>query len=166
VLEVGFGSGLTLQRAAARVPQGWAAGIDRSPTMLDIARGRNAAAIASGRVELKLGEMTALPYAGNCFDKAYAVQVINYVPDLLLGLQELCRVLRPGGRAALFFEPKDKFERAKALIDGIYTPYAADEVVSLLRQTGFARAWSETTILSRRPVQTEGICALGEKALS
>ena len=67
--------------------------------------------------------------------------------------------------AGLFIEPKEKFERAGMLIAGIYRPYAADELVSLLRQAGFARARAETALFSRGPVQTGGICALDEKAI-
>ena len=51
------------------------------------------------------------------------------------------------------------------LIAGIYRPYAADELVSLLRQAGFARARAETALFSRGPVQTGDICALDEKAI-
>ena len=163
VLEVGFGPGLAIQRVALLVPNGFVAGVDASETMLEIAQKRNAAGIAAGRAELKLGEMAALPYGDNWFDKVFAVQVINYLPDPLRGLKESYRVTKAGGRVAIFLEPKEKFEKVKGLIEGIYTPYAAEEVVGLLRQAGFARVWFETKKLSYGSAFGEGICTLGEK---
>ena len=50
VLEVGFGPGVALQRASARVIRGKLLGIDHSATMLAQARRRNRVAIAAGRM--------------------------------------------------------------------------------------------------------------------
>jgi ubiquinone/menaquinone biosynthesis C-methylase UbiE len=163
VLEVGFGPGLAIQHVATLVPDGVVAGVDASETMLEIAQKRNAAGIAAGRVALKLGEMAALPYGDNWFDKVFAVQVINYLPDPLRGLKESYRVTKAGGRVALFLEPKEKFEKVEGLIEGIYTPYTAEEVAGLLRQAGFVRAWFETKNLSYGSACAKGICTLGEK---
>lgn len=53
VLEVGFGPGLAMQKAATMASQGWGAGVDFSETMVQLARKRNASAIAAGRVDLQ-----------------------------------------------------------------------------------------------------------------
>ena len=55
VLEVGFGPGLAIERAAELASRGKVVGIDHSALMLREARLRNAKAIADGRVELLLG---------------------------------------------------------------------------------------------------------------
>jgi len=52
VLEIGFGPGIGIQRAALLVSEGLVIGIDHSEVMLRQASKRNAAAIAQGRVEL------------------------------------------------------------------------------------------------------------------
>ncbi len=163
VLEVGYGSGLTLQITARRVPQGYLAGVDSSQTMFGIASKRNARSIAAGRMELFVGSMEALSFPDNHFDKVYAVQVINYLPSLLQGLKELRRVTRPGGLAALFFEAKEKFERIRGLIEGIYRPYDPAEVVELLKQAGFVRSRFEAKEFVARRVRYTGLVALGEK---
>lgn len=162
VLEIGFGSGLTLQKAAQLVPQGFLAGVDSSGTMLEMARKRNAAVISTGRMELKAGEMERLPYADRCFNKAYAVQVLPYLPDPILALAELHRVLQPGGRAVLFYEPKDKFVRFEALVEGIYRLYTAEEGVGLLKQAGFNQVRAVVKEFVVRGFHYKGICILGE----
>ncbi len=163
VLEVGYGSGLTLQSTARRVPQGFVAGVDSSQTMFEIARKRNVRCITAGRMALYLGSMEALNFPDNHFDKAYAVQVINYLPDLLQGLIELRRVIKPGGRVALFFEAKEKFERIQGLIEGIYRPYDPAEVVAALKQASFARTWFEKKEFVDQKVHYTGLVALGER---
>ncbi len=159
MLEIGFGPGLGVQRLAALVPQGQVAGVDSSPVMLEAASRRNAAAIAAGRVELQLGSVTALPYADDCFDRGLAVQVINYLAEPLPGLREWRRVMKPGGRVAVFFEGPEKFERTRDMLAGIYTPYSEQEVMGLLEQAGFARIWFET----RQFLGARGICVPGER---
>lgn len=163
VLEVGFGSGLTLQTTARCVPQGFVAGVDLSETMYAIAQKRHAAAIGAGKVALYVAGMEALPFPDQHFDKVYAVQVINYLSDLLRGLKELYRVTKPGGRVALFFEDHAKFTRVKDLIDGIYQPYAEAEVVKLLEQAGFTRVRCESKTFIIKKMLYLGHVALGEK---
>jgi ubiquinone/menaquinone biosynthesis C-methylase UbiE len=163
VLEVGFGSGLTLQKALNQVPLCLAAGVDSSRTMVNIALKRNAGAVSAGSMDLKLGSMETLPYRDQFFDKVYAVQVIHFLSDPQQGIRELYRVVRPGGRVALYFEPKEKFVKYKPLLDGIYRPYSEEEVHDLLQQAGFARVWVETREFLLGKVHQKGICVLGEK---
>ncbi len=159
VLEIGFGPGLAIQKVAAIVSKGLAVGVDSSETMLKLAQKRNAASIAAGRVELKKGDISSLPYASESFDKALAVNVIYFLADPIANLQELHRVTKPGGRVALFLEAKEKLAKMGALLDGVYTLYTAEQVVQLLNQAGFTRAWFETRVFS----YGGGICVLGEK---
>jgi ubiquinone/menaquinone biosynthesis C-methylase UbiE len=159
VIEVGFGPGLAIQKVAAIVSKGLVAGVDSSETMLKLAQKRNAAGIAAGRVELKKGDVSSLPYASESFDRVLAVNVIYFLADPITNLQELHRVTKLGGRVALFLEEKEKLAKMGALLDGVYTLYAAEQVVQLLNQAGFTRAWFETTVFN----YGAGICVLGEK---
>jgi SAM-dependent methyltransferase len=54
VLEVGFGSGTDIRRIAARLLNGFVAGVDHSESMFRMASSKNAAAIRAGRVSLSL----------------------------------------------------------------------------------------------------------------
>src|SRR6266498_4281155 len=62
VLEIGFGPGVAIQYAAQQAVQGYVSGIDYSKAMVQLARKRNVAAIKSGRVDLRQGDVSSLPY--------------------------------------------------------------------------------------------------------
>jgi len=103
VLEIGFGPGVAIALLAARVRDGAIAGIDPSEAMLAQARARNAAAVAAGKVDLRLGEAAHLPFADACFDKVFAINSMQVWPDVGAGLRESHRVLRREGQLALAF---------------------------------------------------------------
>ncbi len=163
VLEVGYGSGQTMRLTAEHLPRGLVIGVDSSQTMYEMASKRNANWISKGRMKLYLGSMEALGFSEDYFDKVYAVQVINYLPDPLEGLKELYRVTKPGGHAALFFEAKEKFEKIQSLVEGIYHPYDPEEVLNLLRRAGFVHSWIESKEFVARKVKYTGLIAVGAK---
>src|SRR5262245_16525243 len=106
VLEVGFGPGVDVRRAAARAA--FVAGVDHSPEMVRQARRRNARAIAEGRVDLRVGEAGRLPFADGAFDKAFAINVAQFWDPMGAALAELRRVLAPGGLLVLAVQPRSK----------------------------------------------------------
>ena len=105
VLEVGFGPGVIIRRLSKLASAGHVAGIDPSREMLEQARTRNAAAIESGRVDLRRGSVESLPFDDNTFDKALAVNSMQVWPDSAAALREMQRVMKPGGKVALGFTP-------------------------------------------------------------
>jgi ubiquinone/menaquinone biosynthesis C-methylase UbiE len=88
VLEVGFGPGVVIQRLSKLATAGHVAGIDQSQEMVEQARARNATAIQSGRVDLRHGSVESLPFDGNSFDKALAINSMQLWPDATTGLRE------------------------------------------------------------------------------
>jgi len=97
VLDVGSGPGFLAENMAAIVgASGVVSGIDQSEPMVAMARER---CREQDWVDIQVGEATELPYQDGIFDAAVATQVYEYVQDVDLALRELCRVLRPGGRA-------------------------------------------------------------------
>lgn len=138
VLEVGFGPGVGIECAERRVTAGRVSGIDSSPTMVDVARRRNGAAIAAGRVDLCQGEAMHLPYASHSFDKVFSVHCIYFWKDPILTLQELRRVLVPGGRVAITVLPKARWLETKTVPPAdLFTLYDAFEIADLLEKAGF-----------------------------
>ncbi|MGE5646593.1 MAG: class I SAM-dependent methyltransferase [Acidobacteriota bacterium] len=105
VLEIGFGPGTEIKRAAQLACQGFVAGIDVSAVMLGQAQRRNRENIRQGRVELRLASMQEIPYPSQGFDKVFAVNSIQFATDLSQALKEIRRVLKPGGVAALAVQP-------------------------------------------------------------
>jgi len=106
VLEVGFGPGVAVARAAALAPEGKVVGVDHSELMLRQARRRNAKAISAGRVELILGSADALPRLEDRFDKVMAVNVYMFWKDPVSVLRGLRQVMSPGGVIALTLQPR------------------------------------------------------------
>ena len=105
VLEVGFGPGVGIQLLASQAFAGYVAGVDSSREMVAQATARNKKAIEGGWVDLQHGSATSLPFADNTFDKALAINSMHVWPDAIAGLQEMWRVIRPGGKVALGFTP-------------------------------------------------------------
>jgi len=97
VLEVGSGAGHALAHAAQQAYQGQVTGLDLSPTMLAAAARRNATAVRMDRVALVRGNLAALPFAAQGFDKIFSVHTLYFWPDPLDVLQSLIRVLAQRG---------------------------------------------------------------------
>jgi ubiquinone/menaquinone biosynthesis C-methylase UbiE len=96
VLEVGVGTG----KSFPYYPAGMSiTAIDFSPRMLEQARTH--AAHSQIVVDLREADVQGLPFADASFDTAIASCVFCSVPDPLLGLRELRRVLVPGGQLLL-----------------------------------------------------------------
>lgn len=136
VLEVGFGHGRTIQRAAEATPQGFVAGVDVSEQMMRMASRHNRRHITAGRVVLKLSDGTHLPFADCSFDKAYSVHVLYFWPQPQDQLREILRVLKPGGHLVMGFRTRSG-ERTADFPSSIYRFYEPDEVHSLLTCCGF-----------------------------
>ncbi len=98
VLEVGCGTGLNF---AHYPPEAQVLAIEPERAFRAMAHDRAIAAAAA--IEVIDGDVHALPFADGSFDAALVTLVFCSVPDAELGLQEVRRVVRPGGEV-LFFE--------------------------------------------------------------
>jgi len=156
VLEVGFGPGLAVARAAELASGGMVIGIDHSELMLRQARRRNAKAISAGRVELLLGSADALPRFEGRFDKVLAVNVYMFWKDPVSVLGGLRRVMNPGGVIALTTQPR----RRGATADD--TRAAAERMASSLRAARFDEV--RTEILEMAPVPAACVLARQSRA--
>jgi ubiquinone/menaquinone biosynthesis C-methylase UbiE len=96
VLECGAGTGLLLERFAAFARS--AKGIDLSPGMLAVARGRG--------LDVREASVTSIPFDGRSFDVTCSFKVLAHVPEIGRALAEMARVTRPGGVVvAEFYNP-------------------------------------------------------------
>jgi SAM-dependent methyltransferase len=83
-------------------PSGRAVGLEYSAAFLTIARELAEQEGLSERIELRLGDARALPFANGEFDLALAATVLRHIPGGDRGVAELARVAKPGGRVAVF----------------------------------------------------------------
>jgi ubiquinone/menaquinone biosynthesis C-methylase UbiE len=163
VLDVGCGGGSTVQRLAALASKGKVIGLDYSATSVEVSRETNAKEIDAGRVQIQRGSVAALPFPDRTFDIVTAVETHYYWPDLPANVQEILRVLKPGGTFVLIAETYRG--GPLRLLYGIIMPLLRATFLSdaehrdLLMGAGFAAV--ATAHRSRR----NWICAMGRKPM-
>ena len=98
VVDVGCGAGIDSLIAAKKVgPDGRVIGVDMTPSMLKKAR-RAAEEAGLKNVEFRQGYAEALTVVDGWADVIISNGVLNLMPDKAAALEEMSRVLKPGGR--------------------------------------------------------------------
>jgi 2-polyprenyl-6-hydroxyphenyl methylase/3-demethylubiquinone-9 3-methyltransferase len=95
VLEVGCGGGLICEDLARRGAT--MVGIDPSAQALQTARAHAIQAGLSEHISYEQGQAESLPYAPASFEAVVCLDVLEHVADLKQTIQEIARVLTPGG---------------------------------------------------------------------
>ena len=146
VLSIGCGPGFEpaeLATSIHREGQGQIYGIDRSEAMHALARARCA---DLPQVSLARADAVDLPLADETIDAAACVQVLRYVEEIRTALEELFRVLRPGGRAVIYDTDSDLLvwhssnrERMQHVLEAAEYrcpwPHLGSQLASFLRDT-------------------------------
>jgi len=132
VLEIGFGPGIAVREISRLAVEGFVCGLDHSDEMVRQATRRNAAAIRTGRVDLRLGSVDRLPVFAEPFDKVLAVNAIMFWDQSIDRLRELRRVMRTGGRIAIAHQP-----RGPGATDATAAA-RGEEIATSLTQAGFS----------------------------
>lgn len=92
VLDLGCGGGFLSNELAAAGHR--VVGVDCSPSSLELAKKRD----KTGTVRYLGGDLARLPLPASSFDAVCAMDVLEHVEALGAALDEVARVLRPGGR--------------------------------------------------------------------
>jgi ubiquinone/menaquinone biosynthesis C-methylase UbiE len=103
ILEVGCGPGL-LSARLAQTHGLEVTGLDLDPAMIELA-GANALTSSggAGRVpSFVIGDVAALPFDDGTFDTVVSTFSLHHWSDRTAGLNEIARVLAPGGRALIW----------------------------------------------------------------
>ena len=98
ILDVGCGGGSTVHKLARIAAEGKVYGIDFSEESVTVSQRTNKQLIKMGRVKIRQASVSCLPFSDNMFDLVTAVNTHNYWPDLVADMQEVLRVLKPGGK--------------------------------------------------------------------
>ncbi len=139
ILEIGFGHGRTVARAAALAWAGVVSGIDVSHEMVRMATRRNRRLIEEGRVELQQGDSVRLPYDNGSFDGVYAVHTLYFWSHPHEHLREIHRVMKDSARLVLGFRSREDNQAVADFPSPIYQFYNGTEVVGFLNDSGFTR---------------------------
>jgi len=116
ILDVGCGRGLLLNAAARRLTTGKAIGIDQSGNHPEATLANARAEGVADVVEVKTGDMRKLPFEDETIDVVVSSLAIHNIPTKegrLQAIQEIARVLKPGGRVALLdFQHTEEYAQA------------------------------------------------------
>lgn len=96
VLDVGCGTGSLTFALAARAKTKGIRGIDYSPAYVDYAARRN----SDPRIEFKVADACALPFADRSFDRVLSLLMLHFVPQTDRAIAEMRRVAKPGSTVA------------------------------------------------------------------
>lgn len=133
LLDIGTGTGRMIELLGPRARS--AIGIDRSPEMLRLARGRIEAA-GLAHAEVRRGDMFALPQADASADTVVLHQVLHFADAPAAAIAEAARVVAPGGRLLIAdFAPHDR-EELRAAAAHARLGFDAVVVIGWLRAAG------------------------------
>ena len=104
--------------------------------MVQAARVRFRRAIAAGRIEVSSASVARIPVDDASFDRALAINTVYFWEDPLRGLEEIARVLMPGGMLVLGIGDKRTMQRMPWVQHGFRT-FEPRELEDLLRAAGF-----------------------------
>jgi ArsR family transcriptional regulator len=132
--DLGCGSGHLSALLAPYVAR--VIGVDASPDMLERARAR---LVSWPGVELRVGELEALPIAAGELDAAIISLVLHHSPEPKRALAEAARGLKDGGRVLLVdLTPHDQVEYRERM-GHVWLGFSESQVTEWLQGAGFSR---------------------------
>jgi len=163
VLDVGCGGGRTVSKLTAITAQGKVYGVDYSEDSVAATRSLNAQSIAAGRVEVRHGSVSQLPFSDAMFDLATAVETHFWWPNLAADTREIFRVLKPSGTFIIIAEV---YKGANTTASRLAEKYASRTGMTLLsvdehRELLANAGYSDVQVIEKR--DKGWICAVGKK---
>jgi ubiquinone/menaquinone biosynthesis C-methylase UbiE/DNA-binding transcriptional ArsR family regulator len=130
--DLGCGTGLLTQAVAPHVAK--VVAVDASAEMLEAARRR---VDGAGNVELRRGELEALPIEDGHLDVAMLSLVLHHAADPSAALTEVARVVRPAGRALVVdMLPHDRDEYQQQM-GHVWLGFSEKQIARLMSSAGF-----------------------------
>jgi ubiquinone/menaquinone biosynthesis C-methylase UbiE len=163
ILDVGCGGGRTVSKLAAIATQGQVCGIDYSDESVAVSQKTNARWIHIGRVEIRQGSVSLLPFRDGVFDLVTAVETHYFWPDLAADTREIFRVLKPGGALILIAEAYKGAKTPAAQLAEKVLPLAGMTLLSVdeLRELFTTAGYSDVRVIEE---PAKGwICSIGRK---
>jgi len=145
MLDIGCGGGATLKRLLQRSKDAKVYGIDISEDSVAKAIKVNADVIDK-QVFVQQGSAEKLPFEDGKFDLVTAVETVYFWPNLPNCLQEVRRVLKPGGHFAIMVEVVDTDSKWTNVVEGM-TAYTPEQLKQFLDDAGF----TQTEIHHKKP---------------
>jgi tocopherol O-methyltransferase len=145
ILDVGCGIGGSSLYLAARY-RASATGITLSPKQASRATERARAAGLAASTRFLVADALNMPFADNSFDFVWSLESGEHMPDKAKFMQELCRVVKPGGKVLMVtwcHRPTDQQPLTadeQNHLQEIYRVYCLPHVISLPEYEQIARS--------------------------
>lgn len=140
VLDLSCGAGWATRLLAKSVPRGSVIGVDLSDQMIVHARESSK---EFSNIEYRVGSAEQIPAEDNSFDKVLSVEAFYYYPDQDRALDELRRVLKPGGNLFILINLYKDNAYSLRWVKELAVPVHArseSEYLELITRHGFTRA--------------------------
>lgn len=133
VLDLGTGTGRMLQLVAPHARR--AVGLDASHAMLTVARS-NLEQAGLNHVQLRQGDIYALPVERNGFDLVIIHQVLHFLDDPARAIREVSAALAPGGRLLIVDFAAHELEFLREKHAHRRLGFSQDQMVGWLEESG------------------------------
>ena len=167
ILDIGFGNGRFFSNLYSRAKNLRLTGIEMSPEMVKEAIKNNRNLVESGMMKVETGSSDNLPFADNSFDKIFCINVIYFWDSPGAHLQEIRRVLKPGGKFYIGFRPAANMLQMPFTQYG-FNLFSEDDWKNIITKNGFIfsglqkKTGSEIK-MNRKKIVLESVCIFCEK---
>ena len=161
IIDVACGTGIVARLLSEKVgDSGSIVGVDLNAVMIEAAQRYSQVS----NIEWRQGDVVNLPFEDNNFDLAFCQQGLQFFPDKIAALNEVRRVLAPGGSlvltvwssiSPLFAAIADAVGRyvSDEASTSALSPYAFRDIAvikALVLEAGFAGIQTENLVVERR----------------
>jgi ubiquinone/menaquinone biosynthesis C-methylase UbiE len=163
ILDVGCGGGRTVNKLAAIATQGKVYGVDYSEESVAATKKTNAKWTELGRVEVRHGSVSQLPFADGMFNLITAVETHFWWPNLPGDMREVFRVTKPGGTLILIAEV---YKGGSTLASKLAEKYASRTGMTLLSVDEHRELFTNAGYEDVQVIEERGkgwICGIGKK---
>jgi arsenite methyltransferase len=140
VADIGSGTGFIAAGLAPLVRK--AIVLDGSPAMLEVAR-KNLAQF--NNIEYHLAESQSLPLPDGSVDAAFANMYLHHCPDPLAAIQEMVRILKPGGRLVITDADTHNHTWMREEMADVWLGFDRDQIRDWYKEAGLVNAIVDCT---------------------
>ncbi len=155
VLEIGCGPGDAIARLVREGRARRIVAIDHAPDMVAAARALNRPAVRDRLADIREASVSEMPFRDGSFDAVLAVNSIQFWPHLRLDLEEVLRVLKPGGRLIVAMRMTMEW-RARRRVEIVLRALPNAGFVEIDLEEADARAFKVAVIGAKRPIFAGG----------
>ena len=135
VADVGTGTGFVAAGLAPRVKR--VIGIDNASAMLRVAR-ENLDSLGVSNAELLDGDLAGLPLTDNSVDAAFANMVLHHAVEATAMLEEMARIVCPGGTIVITDEAKQPYEWMRGEHADVWLGFTPEQIEGFFHEAGLA----------------------------